>query len=224
MPGNFCMKVKCNLTFCSSCVCDGVWNCRHGEDEAEFCKPVLPFPKPYCGKNEFECVSAPHELHCIKEGELCDGKKDCPAGEDEGTWCTTDLCRGYLCEDSSKCIKWHQICDGFQDCNMGDDEQDCAILPPANIDYSCTTKEFSCADHVHCAAITATCDGKRDCSDSSDENVCHVDVTKVSCKRGHFTCADGSRCLPLDKLCDGFKQCPDGSDEITVICKSFQYY
>ena len=76
-----------------------MWNCRHGEDEAEFCTPVEPFPQPACGRKQFACGGTDGYLQCIDERELCDGKMDCPEGEDEGLWCTTDLCRGYLCAD-----------------------------------------------------------------------------------------------------------------------------
>ncbi len=73
------INLKCPLSYCIPWIyiCDGKWDCPHGEEERQ---------GSVCGKSEqcvgrflFKCKVG----RCIHLAELCDQKVDCPLGDDE---------------------------------------------------------------------------------------------------------------------------------------------
>ncbi len=79
-----CTSFECNANFkCdnSYCVpykvlCNGIWDCLHGEDEACSSQQSLV----WC-KNMFQCKDAMNK--CIHLGNVCDNFADCPLKDDE---------------------------------------------------------------------------------------------------------------------------------------------
>ena len=95
-----CKKFLCDIMFkcldnyCIpwSYVCDGKWDCQHGDDELEY---TLCNTRNSC-LNMYHCRNT--KQMCIHLGNTCDGYPDCPFDDDES------LCELKLVECPSFCI------------------------------------------------------------------------------------------------------------------------
>ncbi|CAL8124448.1 unnamed protein product [Orchesella dallaii] len=164
-----CVEVKLNVCNegqfkCSdnSCIkeellCDGVPDCREGEDE-ENCKDQMNCPRQtfHCGKNDRPGM-------CIPIGWFYDNEEDCEDGSDERS-CTKYSCKetDHYCEATDRCVPKSWICALRYNCPGIDAYQFCR-------GYNCNTEQFLCADLSKCISRNWFCDTGRDCPDGSDE-------------------------------------------------------
>ena len=95
---------KCIIAYCihSHYLCDGKWDCPHGDDEANttFCQMnCVGKMKCFTGESNFSCVSV--------DG-ICNGVQDCPQGDDEY------LClpRKHTCPQICICLNVAILCTG----------------------------------------------------------------------------------------------------------------
>ena len=157
-------ELTCNNGKCINCrfLCDGVWNYRKSEDEAEFCKPKKVPSAPDCDTDELMCTDG----SCVKLYQLCDDRFDCADGADECKFRTgIDQCIGCMCLGDSRCLRWNKVGDQHMNCFDGSDECNCE-LPPPNIEMTCPTQDIMCSHSHQCVMIFDCCDGVQECDDS----------------------------------------------------------
>ena len=101
---------KCLESYCISWsyVCDGKWDCPHGDDELEYI---------VCNKNN-TCLHMYHcrntKQMCLHLGNTCDGYYDCPFGDDES------LCelKSFDCPSFCMCLLYAIDCRLISDHNF----------------------------------------------------------------------------------------------------------
>ncbi|XP_049769267.1 sortilin-related receptor-like [Schistocerca cancellata] len=108
-------------------VCDGVPDCRGGEDEAN-----CGSSKRSCGPDQFTCQ---YDGNCVPLAQVCDGHQQCPDGSDEWNCqaatspkppIAPPMCApGFFPCDLLHCVPLTQRCDGSQNCYDGSDEANC---------------------------------------------------------------------------------------------------
>ena len=93
---------KCINSYCIpwSYVCDGKWDCPHGNDKEN---------NPVCGNqiicnHMYKCKNTSHI--CLHVGNVCDGSEDCPLSDDE------QLCNLLNIKCPSNCICFSLAVDG----------------------------------------------------------------------------------------------------------------
>ncbi len=93
---------KCQFAYCVpwNYVCDGKWDCSHGEDEKY---------APVCGndaicRNLFRCHNTTNT--CLHLANLCDNNVDCAFGDDE-LLCSL---KGIQCPESCLCVAFVISC------------------------------------------------------------------------------------------------------------------
>nr|WJN66573.1 vitellogenin receptor [Grapholitha molesta]WKE35499.1 vitellogenin receptor [Grapholitha molesta] len=245
-PGQIADGDKCTkLTGCTSqqtfcyksneCIpvvkrCDGVKDCKDGEDEddclsgASKCPPTeVPCnggcighhevctetytPPFYCEFNQFQCRDS---KFCLEREQVCDGHDDCPDGSDEGALCHTMQCLDteFRCT-TGNCILESWRCDGDSDCSDSSDEADCK-------GRTCNLGSYQCRNG-QCVSILRRCDGQADCIDGSDEEKCQeeLDTTESPhCAEGELPCElNKNICFPRTAWCNNKDDCPGGTDE-----------
>ncbi len=93
------MKYKCPAYYCIpfGYMCDGQWDCPHGDDEEDTCGPSR-----VC-RNMFKCRKS--QL-CLHLHDVCDENFDCPQNDDES------LCNllGVSCPDVCSCLNYAILC------------------------------------------------------------------------------------------------------------------
>ncbi len=93
-------KYKCAGFYCipHSYVCDGKWDCPHGNDETQTCKNAVRI----C-KNMYHCHKT---ILCIHHLDICNHVTDCPQGEDEV------MCEllGASCPPGCSCFHFAVMC------------------------------------------------------------------------------------------------------------------
>ena len=111
-----CKKFLCDIMFkcldnyCISWtyVCDGKWDCPHGDDEMEY---------TVCNKNS-SCLNMYHCRNtvqmCLHLGNTCDGYPDCPFGDDE-IMCEL---KSVECPSFCVCLLYAIDCRMFSDHNF----------------------------------------------------------------------------------------------------------
>ena len=87
---------KCQDSYCVKYrhVCDGVWDCPHGDDE-KLCS------ERKCHKNFFKCYDS---NICLHVSEICDGMLDCLYGDDEM------FCEIENCPNACACLNYAIKC------------------------------------------------------------------------------------------------------------------
>ncbi|XP_041974623.1 putative vitellogenin receptor isoform X2 [Aricia agestis] len=216
--------------------CDGIKDCKYGEDEVgcpasmettvclwdqinchgncisrnSVCKDIATPEIMTCGASEQRCDDGA----CVSRALACDGRADCADGSDERPdVCDTIACLNteFMC-DSGSCIPVMWRCDRVEDCTDGSDEVGCA-------NTTCGAEEVSCGDGA-CVPLARRCDGALDCADGTDEDGCDdTDVivkppVEVSCQPWEYVCEHNRTiCLPYTARCNGRVECPGGSDE-----------
>lgn len=97
--------------------CDGVWDCRGGEDEMSC--------DNFCRGGRFTCRN---RKDCVEHNQYCDGRSDCPDGSDELPDCVCNRAGQFACKTpagSPQCVARMSVCDGKDDCDDGSDESIC---------------------------------------------------------------------------------------------------
>ncbi|KAJ2941349.1 hypothetical protein O0L34_g3549 [Tuta absoluta] len=202
VEGNCTEKVSCedNEIVChhsNKCapktkVCDGVKDCKYGEDE-EHCNNSTRLP-PKCSAEEKLCDDM-----CILKTTPC----FLPTTLSPTTLAEPcNLTMEFECPEGY-CVERSLVCNGRSDCTGGGDEamHICDTL-------TCYEHEFMCTAG-YCILKKFVCDGDPDCRDESDELNCH----HHTCAAGEFRCHDDQLCIEMTRRCDAQMDCPDGSDE-----------
>ncbi|XP_015840900.2 serine protease nudel isoform X2 [Tribolium castaneum] len=160
---NECSGFRCLIGNCINTeqICDGVSDCRNGEDEdSNECLKLengCPLATnctnyPPCKLSEFRCKSG----ECVPKTAFCDNIDDCKDKSDEPEECS---CRTYL-----ERVHPEKICDGTVNCWNRSDEKNC----------SCGLKSNEkCGETGLCVSQEMLCDGFRDCPGGEDESVCY---------------------------------------------------
>ncbi|VEN60340.1 unnamed protein product [Callosobruchus maculatus] len=184
---------RCALGACinDKKTCDGVPDCRGGEDELE----AVCQNRHGCLPSEMLCTETDK---CIPKDAFCDGINDCGDNEDEPDVCN---CAAYL-----QMTNFTKICDGAVNCadKTDEDQQICR----------CTDTSFKCNSTNTCIPKESVCDGFRDCRDGEDEDTCLVISTDnpESLKTGEVMVRTGglwhSGCFPQNMT----------TTELTAIC------
>nr|XP_023023966.1 serine protease nudel [Leptinotarsa decemlineata] len=160
LEGPRCDGFRCELGECleRNQICDGIPDCRSGEDE----QPDLCYEKErYCHRTgDCECPVTHMKCknhRCVPKSTFCNRQNDCEDNSDEPDICS---CRTYLeLANSSK------ICDGIINCSDRSDED-----PEL---CSCQTNSFRCVSSNMCVAQDMICDGHKDCPNGEDELICY---------------------------------------------------
>ena len=163
---------QCSDQLClpAASVCDGVSDCRQGEDELNCPGPVT------CGPREISCEDG----SC---GVRCDGSIQCADGRDE-RFCCLNYQEQFVC-NSGECLDKIQECDGKSDCPDGSDEHPgcgesslvCPVrsrfifCPSPPLASLCLAPRYRCSDG-RCLPANNVCDGEFDCLDGGDEDKC----------------------------------------------------
>ncbi|XP_063833799.1 vitellogenin receptor Yl [Ostrinia nubilalis] len=177
--------------------CDGVKDCKDGEDEYDCKESSNKTPKvgTLCVSGQIPCNGV-----CIHQNETCTEKNNSTSSNNTGPICASTEYQ-VLCSTSRVCLERAQMCDGHLDCPTENDEK-----PKVCDSLVCQDHEYRCATGS-CIYKNFVCDGEPDCSDWSDE----VNCTK-SCGLGFYRCRS-KECIELKKRCDGKQDCLDRSDE-----------
>ncbi len=102
-------RYKCESSYCIpwSYLCNGRWDCPHGEEE---------YYQPVCGDNNlcshmYKCKNV--EKLCIHMSSVCDGKIDCHLKDDE------DVCqfKSAVCPENCSCMLQAVKCVNFLETN-----------------------------------------------------------------------------------------------------------
>ncbi|KAF0993343.1 hypothetical protein HZS_911, partial [Henneguya salminicola] len=184
-------------------ICDGIKNCKDGQDELN-CQKVSK-----CNSNQYRCLNG----DCIPKSKYCDNVQDCPDYSDEKS-CQPG-CRYFEAScNNGQCILKNQICDDNFDCADLSDEHGCDSIIDATRNLSCFIKcDNKCIPH------DKVCNHITDCSDGRDELDCSNLIFlkkehKPSCvSEDMLKCNSEIICYELYRECDGFLDCPDGIDE-----------
>ncbi|XP_063992625.1 serine protease nudel isoform X2 [Diachasmimorpha longicaudata] len=162
-----CEGLRCSTGNCVvwKKICDGVDDCRDGEDEAQGrCKEkranceISGGIGCTCDRTELRCSSG----QCIGKEKFCDGIRDCEDGSDEPENCT---CGEYL-----KLTMPRLVCDNVRHCWDKTDETDEECL--------CKDSSFQCLNRTMqngpCVPPDFICDGYNDCENAADEKNCRT--------------------------------------------------
>nr|CAI5852171.1 unnamed protein product [Callosobruchus analis] len=126
---------RCALGTCinNKKICDGVPDCRGGEDEQEsacqdrhaFCDGIND-----CGDNEDEpdVCSCGAYLQLTNFTKICDGVVNCADKTDEDQQVCPCTDSSFRCNSTNTCIPRESVCDGYRDCRDGEDEDTCLVL------------------------------------------------------------------------------------------------
>ncbi|TWW66523.1 Low-density lipoprotein receptor-related protein 2 [Takifugu flavidus] len=213
-------------------LCDGIQDCRHGDDEESCTTTCL-------SKADFLCKD---HRSCVPKSLVCDGRSHCSDGSDEMSCPSvalhTDQTRGpkcrrgsRMCRDGTQCVLFSHVCDGERDCRDGSDEEGCDEPKPPTVEASskesplpvtppCTSPSVLCPGSSLCISPAQFCDGRTDCPDGSDEGNCPSVLLSTApkealqCQRSAKLCDDGKECVLFSHVCDGETDCLDGSDEL----------
>ena len=215
--------------------CDGIKNCRDGEDE--HCDHIsfsgCHFPECRCETLYHQCSTG----QCVPFDKLCDGKLDCHGGEDEQLCFIIDVDMSrklnvvygngtvgfcgtldYIaCQSGSQCYPRSKIC---QYDTISGELHHCKDGTHLGYGESCQHVvcylSYKCI-MSYCIPNRKVCDGIIDCPNADDEMFC----TNLSCP-GHLKCFSVDYCVPPWEICDGVSHCPFGEDEnFCELCPSF---
>ncbi|CAG5126006.1 unnamed protein product, partial [Candidula unifasciata] len=159
-------------------MCDGVRNCRSGEDEMQTCPPRT------CMTNQFQCTNG----ICISARFKCDHDNDCGDFSDEPNDCHYRTCSpDQITCDNQRCVPKTWVCDGDNDCGDGSDEKESLCLTP---EPTCPGNQFRC-ENGQCIRYEFVCNKNPDCTDESDERHCNInECQSVRINQCQHTCID----------------------------------
>ena len=200
-----------------TCVCDGKWDCVHGDDESkcyvsmchidniyqksEFCRQECSIEKHscLCGLDFWQCRSG----GCISISKFCDYQVECEDASDE--LCQTTLCAyGETPCKNGQCISKHDIFNFERNCLDNSDENDNKYLYNHVTTLQCDRLNMGLV-YVPPVRINALIP---DCMFSYDEPLYRemfaIETVKHEnvCSPYHLPCMQfHSHCFPVDKLC-----------------------
>ncbi|XP_046405684.1 serine protease nudel isoform X2 [Ischnura elegans] len=163
----FCNGIRCLIGQClkNEVHCNGVNECRNGEDEPHDCNDGLGYCEKYlgpvkcaCGSTELKCRNG----NCIEKNLFSDGKDDCGDGSDEPLWRKDSgetICTAYLNVSNPSLL-----CNGVRNCEDKSDESFKIC--------GCPSIYHQCERSRHCIPKEFLCDGEPDCPEGEDEERC----------------------------------------------------
>ncbi|CAF4353476.1 unnamed protein product [Rotaria sp. Silwood2] len=128
-----CEQWSCNNIYTR---CDGLWNCRHGEDEIG-CDLSSALN---CPSDHHKCVSPyTNQLTCLSVEKANDGNIDCLGATDEPILCQTKyqvkFANNFYCmkQNQQSCIPSEFLCNGDTFCDHGNDDEKFCVSNRLNI-------------------------------------------------------------------------------------------
>ena len=220
-----------HITISVSKVCDGIYDCEYGTDEAH-CNHTYGVTCKWTYRAGIITWDTWVPPYWVCDGHVeCDGREDeqdCANSTHYARWCKLSTQTRYL-NERQLCgpvdyISEKYVCtDHREQLNCSNSVMECQVdntttqLRRINlcdrfvacdngIDEICTTPEQNCHVHKH-----QLCDNITDCERGSDEDheLCR-NMIDEECERV-FTGRNIK--IPLDWLCDGVADCKDGKDE-----------
>ncbi|XP_050691158.1 prolow-density lipoprotein receptor-related protein 1-like isoform X1 [Eriocheir sinensis] len=198
-----CVPCKDNTCLAVHQMCDSVFDCPDGSDEAG-CEEKVCLPDQFMCHRTRECI--PHAL-------MCDGNADCWDRTDEVD-CENITCSHseWKCATKKQCIPDTWKCDGEPDCQDGTDEENCQ-----NSTIKCPLPGLICDNFTRCVQPDTFCDNYNHCKDGSDEGGrcgsfdCEVMECEKNCTQGPggpvCTCPKGQTLLPDGRMCTHLHPC-----------------
>ncbi|XP_035827354.1 low-density lipoprotein receptor-related protein 2 [Aplysia californica] len=200
-------------------VCDGIRNCRNGEDETQTCPPRT------CMSHQFQCGNG----ICISARFKCDHDNDCGDMSDEPDDCNYRRCNDeQLTCDNQRCVPKSWACDGDNDCGDGSDEKEDLCLTP---EPTCPGNQFRC-DDGQCIPYEIVCNKSPDCADESDEQHCNInECQSVRVNQCQHTCVDtltsfrcechdGYRLMSDRRACRDIDECVERNGACSQLCEN----
>ena len=220
-----------HITISVSKVCDGIYDCEYGTDEAH-CNHTYGVTCKWTYRAGIITWDTWVPPYWVCDGHVeCDGREDeqdCANSTHYARWCklgtqTKYLNERQLCGPVDYISEKYVCTDHREQLNCSNSVMECQVdntttqLRRINlcdrfvacdngIDEICTTPEQNCHVHKH-----QLCDNITDCERGSDEDheLCR-NMIDEECERV-FTGRNIK--IPLDWLCDGVADCKDGKDE-----------
>ena len=178
--------------------CNGIINCKHGDDETDCLKDTSLHPSisvssamqyidsDFC-YGGFDFVPCDSRTECFAIASIChyDSNNGVLAHCADGTH-IYGPCAHIACNDEFKCfqsycIMTRKVCDGMADCPDADDEAHCENM-------SCPG-HLRCYNTSYCVPPSEICDGTDHCPGGDDEYFCQHCPQGCVCKGNMMSCS-----------------------------------
>ena len=178
--------------------CNGIIDCKRGDDETDCLKEVLQdpniaisspmqyFDSDFCygGFDFLPCYS---RTQCFPITSLCHYDSNngevshCADGTHVYGPCEHIACNGKFKCFQSYCILTRKVCDGVVDCPDADDEECENMACPGHL---------RCYDTNYCVPPSEICDGIEHCPGNDDEYFCQHCPQGCICRGNIMSCSD----------------------------------
>ena len=179
--------------------CNGIIDCKHGDDETECIKETFEHPSiniltskqhtdsDFC-YGGFDFLSCNSRTECFAITSLChyDSNNGVLAHCADGTH-IYGPCEHVACNDEFKCfesycIMTRKVCDGVADCPHADDEAHCENMAcPGHL---------RCYNTIFCVPPFEICDGIDHCPGREDEYFCQHCPQSCVCRGNMMVCSN----------------------------------